>query len=251
MVPRRPPAAWRTLYSPLPAALQLPVDYTTTIAAAAVAAGASASTGAHIANAASAVSAAAGSFIPSLIASLIPVVGQFETNWNSKLKEKNVMMENSVKGKERSVRTMDPSARPSSCSAGLLLVCSAHSMIFLLLLPCPVVVSLSLNIGDASSKADRKRRKKRGIQMMSSNQRKQAGLTRIPKQELKYDMFRPMHQLWVAYMHDILDPQNSRCVRPRSRRGIVCSVRASRREREREQTRPIDLTSCALLVCLV
>lgn len=65
-------------------------------------------------------------------------------------------------------------------------------------------------MGDAAAKLARKRRKKRGIQMMSSNQRKAAGLSQIPKENIKYATFLPLHQLWTAYMHDILDPLNSR-----------------------------------------
>jgi hypothetical protein len=75
----------------------------------------------------------------------------------------------------------------------------------------------SFNLGDSTAKLARKRRKKRGIQMMSSNQRKAAGLTQIPKGDLKYTMFLPLHQLWVAYMHDILDRGNSRFVRAEDR----------------------------------
>lgn len=183
---------WSTLYEPLRSDLHAPDD---SLAASLLAA--SASTGA-----AAAVGAAPNSFIPGLISLLVPS-GQFENNFQTKLKDKNIMLDNSVTSK-----------------AG------------------------GINAGDATAKLEKKRRKKRGIQMMSANQRKAAGITQIPKQNIKsdtrtqhtrhrarqedrnkrmndhltfarcsflrYEHFLPLHHLWVAYMHDILDPQNSR-----------------------------------------
>jgi hypothetical protein len=186
-----------TMYAPLPVAMQLDTDHTKSHNANANARGSA------VASAAAASSAA---YIPSLISSLLPSASQFESNFNSKLKDKNLMLDNTVAGK-----TM-------------------------------------LNVGDASAKLAKKRRKKRGIQMMSSNQRKAAGLSHIPRDNIKYvhkhrtvlwmgsrncamvtflvfltfrlvaasrcrySMFLPLHQLWVSYMNDILDPQNSRSV---------------------------------------
>lgn len=123
---------WSTVYNPLPSTHQLATDYSQSQKHAS----------SHTANAASVVGAAPDSYVPALIASLVPS-SQFEINFNSKLKDKNLMLDNSLSGK-------------------------SHN-----------------NLGESALKLEKKRRKKRGIKMMSSNQRKAAGLTQIPKENIK------------------------------------------------------------------
>lgn len=185
--------AWRTMYAPLPPALQPPTDHTADASRAAASSSASAA----------AVGAVGGGYIPSLLCGLLPSPSSFESNFNSKVKDKHLVLDNSSAGSK----------------------------------------GLGANLGDSLAKAQRKRRKKRGIQMMSSNERKEKGMQHIPKEGVKsethatsapvtaqrfrssallmqrfllsvalrrYALFLPLHELWLQYMHDILDPSNSR-----------------------------------------
>jgi len=148
---------WSAMYAPLPEAIQpqpSPASASSPLASAAAAASASSS-----ANAA---------FVPALLSTLIPHPHAVELNYQTKLKDKHLMLENTT------------------------------------------AIKSGANLGDSTARLNKNRRRKRGIQMMSSNERKRRGLDTINKKELKYSMFVPLHQLWLQYMHDILDPQHAR-----------------------------------------
>ena len=122
--------SWSSMYAPLPVALRPESDHT-----------AAAASSSAIATAASSVG---GGYIPSLLCGLMPSPAVFESNYNSKLKDKHLMLDNSA-----------------SAAKG------------------------NINLGDAGAKLAKKRRKKRGIQMMSSNQRKEKGMAHIPRDNIK------------------------------------------------------------------
>ena len=127
--------AWRTMYTPLPPALQPPTDHTGDASRAAASSAASAA----------AVSAVGGGYIPALLCGLLPSPSSFESNFNSKVKDKHLVLEKGGGGGS----------------------------------------GLGANLGDSLAKAQRKRRKKRGIKMMSSNERKEKGMQHIPKEGIK------------------------------------------------------------------
>ena len=136
--------SWSSMYAPLPVALRPESDHT-----------AAAASSSAIATAASSVG---GGYIPSLLCGLMPSPAVFESNYNSKLKDKHLMLDNSA-----------------SAAKG------------------------NINLGDAGTKLAKKRRKKRGIQMMSSNQRKEKGMAHIPRDNIKSDEShaRP-HSAWLC-----------------------------------------------------
>lgn len=77
------------MYAPLPGVMQLETDYTKSVSLPASASSSVVLTAA----------AAAGSYIPAFVSSLLPAATNFEANFNSKLKDKNLMLDNSVAGK--------------------------------------------------------------------------------------------------------------------------------------------------------
>ena len=57
-------------------------------------------------------------------------------------------------------------------------------------------------------------RRKRKPQPLSARRKRMLGLYEIPKEQRIFETFEPLHRLWLAYIHDILDIEN------RKKRGI-------------------------------
>ncbi|OAX83321.1 hypothetical protein ACJ72_02321 [Emergomyces africanus] len=40
---------------------------------------------------------------------------------------------------------------------------------------------------------------------LSAREKRATGIYNLPKDEMKYDVFKGLHQMWIEYMHDVLD----------------------------------------------
>jgi ribonuclease P protein subunit POP4 len=53
-------------------------------------------------------------------------------------------------------------------------------------------------------------RRKRKPQPLSAKQKRMLGLYEIPKEQQKFEIFEPIHRLWLAYIHEVLEIERRR-----------------------------------------
>ncbi|KAF2473759.1 ribonuclease-like protein P complex subunit Pop4 [Lindgomyces ingoldianus] len=61
-------------------------------------------------------------------------------------------------------------------------------------------------------------------QPLSAAQKRQLGLLEIPKEQTKYDIYAPLHNLWLSYMREILGLERKACVSAASAGQILASA---------------------------